>query len=153
MNIIKLLITVLAVLIFSSNGYADTSLVVSDDWIIAAPPNARVIAAYMTIINKSSQARKLINVSSEHFNRIEIHRTEMHGDVMSMVPQDELEIPARGSVSLQPGHYHLMLIGPESVPKRGEKVRLLLHFDNGETLHIDSPVHEAASGSKIRGLQ
>jgi copper(I)-binding protein len=136
---------------FLSNGYTDGSMVVSDDWIVAAPPNARVIAGYMTIENKSSQTRKLIKVSSEHFKRIEIHRTEMHGDIMRMVPQDELDIPARGNVSLQPGSYHLMLIGPESIPKEGERVNLILQFDNGETLHINSPVRAATSGSMMKG--
>ena len=151
MNIIKFVLTVLSVLMFLSNGYTDGSMVVSDDWIVAAPPNARVIAGYMTIENKSSQTRKLIKVSSEHFKRIEIHRTEMHGDIMRMVPQDELDIPARGNVSLQPGSYHLMLIGPESIPKEGERVNLILQFDNGETLHINSPVRAATSGSMMKG--
>jgi copper(I)-binding protein len=150
-NIVKFVLTILSAFIFLSHGYADGSIVVSDDWIVAAPPNASVIAGYMTIKNKSFQTRKLIKVSSEHFKRIEIHRTEMHGDVMRMVPQDELEIPARGAVSLQPGNYHLMLIGPESVPKEGAKVNLILQFDNGETLHLNSPVRKATSGSMMRG--
>jgi copper(I)-binding protein len=150
-NIIKFLLTVLSVLMLLSNGYADGSIVVSDDWIVAAPPNARVIAGYMSIGNKSSQSRKLIKVSSEHFKRIEIHRTEMRGDVMRMVPLEELDIPAGGAVSLQPGSYHLMLIGPEFVPKEGGNVNLILKFDNGEILHINSPVREATSGSMMRG--
>jgi len=150
-NIVKFVLMILSAFIFLSTGYADGSIVVSDDWIVAAPPNARVIAGYMTIKNKSSQTRKLIKVSSEHFKRIEIHRTEMHGDIMRMVPQDELDIPARGNVSLQPGSYHLMLLGPESVPKEGERVNLILQFDNGETLHINSPVRAATSGSMMKG--
>ncbi len=152
MNIVKFVLTILSVLVFLSHGYADASIVVSDDWIVAAPPNARVIAGYMTIKNTSSQTRKLIKVSSGHFKRIEIHRTEMSGDVMRMVPQDELEIAAGGAVSLQPGSYHLMLIGPESVPGEGEKVILILQFDNGETLRINSPVRKAVSGSMMRDL-
>ncbi len=152
MNIMKFFaLTVLSVLMFLSNGYADGSIVVSNDWIVAAPPNARVIAGYMIIENRSSRARKLIKVSGEHFKRIEIHRTVMHGDVMRMVPQDELDIPAGGAVLLQPGSYHLMLIGPESIPKEGEKVNLILHFDNGETLQINSPVRKAISGSMMKG--
>ena len=151
MNIIKFVLTVLSVLMCLSNGYTDGSMVVSDDWIVAAPPNASVIAGYMTIENKSSQTRKLIKVSSEHFKRIEIHRTEMHGDIMRMVPQDKLDIPAREAISLQPGSYHLMLIGPESIPKEGERVNLILQFDNGETLHINSTVRKATSGSMMRG--
>ena len=151
MNIVKFVLTILTVIVVLSQGYADGSIIVSDDWIVAAPPNATVIAGYMTIKNTSSQTRKLIEVSSEHVKRIEFHRTEMHGDVMRMVPQDVLEIPARGSMSLQPGSYHLMLIGPESVPEEGGKVNLILQFDNGETLHINSPVRKATGGSIMRG--
>ena len=153
MNPVKFILTALSFLVFLSNGYTDGSIVVSDDWIVAAPPNARIIAGYMTIENKSSQTRKLIKISSGHFKRIEIHRTEMNGDVMRMVPQDELLIPARGAVSLQPGNYHLMLIGPESVPKEGEKINLILQFDDGETRHLHSPVRKAVSGSMMRGPQ
>jgi hypothetical protein len=150
-NIVTFVLTILSAFIFLSNGHADDSINVRDAWIIAAPPNARVIAGYMTIENKSSKSRTLIGVSSGQFKRIEIHRTEMHGDVMRMVPQEELEIPAEGAISLQPGSYHLMLIGPEPVPKEGETVNLELQFDNGQTLHINSPVRAAKSGSMMRG--
>ena len=94
MNIVRFVFTILSALIFLSNGHADDSIIVRDAWIIAAPSNARVIAGYMTIKNKSSKSRTLIGVSSGQFKRIEIHRTEMHGDVMRMVPQEKLEIPA-----------------------------------------------------------
>jgi hypothetical protein len=150
-NIVTFVLTILSAFIFLSNGHADDSMNVRDAWIIAAPPNARVIAGYMTMKNKSSKSRTLIGVSSGQFKRIEIHRTEMHGDVMRMVPQEELEIPAKGAISLQPGSYHLMLIGPEPVPKEGETVNLELQFDNGQTLHINSPVRAAKSGSMMRG--
>jgi copper(I)-binding protein len=139
------ILAILLVLVCLSHVSADDSIIVSDAWMLEAPPNARVMAGYMTIENKSSKSRTLIGVSSEKFKRIEIHRTEMHGDIMRMVPQEELEIPAEGAISLQPGSHHLMLIGPESVPKEGERVILKLQFDNGKTLHVNSPVRAAKS--------
>ena len=151
MNIVTFVLTILSAFIFLSNSHAEDSINVRDAWIIAAPPNARVIAGYMTIENKSSKSRTLIGVASGQFKRIEIHRTEMHGDVMSMVPQVKLEIPAEGAISLQPGSYHLMLIGPEHVPKEGERVNLKLQFENGQTMHIYSPVRAAKSGRMMRG--
>jgi copper(I)-binding protein len=129
-----------------SNAGADDSIIIRDAWMLEAPPNARVIAAYMTIENRTSQSMTLIGVSSERFKRIEVHQTVMHGDVMRMVPQEELEIPARGMVSLKPGSYHLMLIGPESVPKEGDVINLKLQFDNGYTKHINVTVRSAKSG-------
>jgi copper(I)-binding protein len=57
-----------------------------------------------------------------------------------MIPQDSLSIPAGGSVTLDPGGFHLMLIGPKSVPKEGEEVDLLLKFSNGHSQRIKAPV-------------
>jgi copper(I)-binding protein len=137
---------ILLVLVCLSHVSADDSIIVRDAWMLEAPPNARVIAGYMTIENKTAKSRTLINVSSDKFKRIEVHRTEMHGDVMRMVPQEKLEIPAKGEVSLKPGNYHLMLIGPESVPKEGEVVNLELQFDNGYTKNINLTVRAAKRG-------
>ncbi len=145
------LVTLLSVFVFLSYGFAGDSIFVRDAWINEAPPNARVIAGYMTIENRSSETMVLTGVSSEHFKRIEIHRTEMHGDMMKMVQQEELGIPAGGTVSLQPGSYHLMLVGPESVPRKGETVSLVLHFDNGQILNINSPVRAAKSSNMHKG--
>ena len=141
---------ILAVIIFHSYGYAGNSISVRGAWIMAAPPNARVIAGYMTIENRSSDSRILVNVKSSHFKRIEIHRTINQGDMMKMVPRRTLEIPARGKVLLQPGSYHLMLIGPETVPREGEDVKLSLLFDNGLTLDIQVPVLSAINSSMMR---
>ena len=141
------MLPILLVLVCLSHVSADNSIIIRDAWMLEAPPNARVIAGYMTIENKTSKSITLIGVSSEQFERIEVHRTEMRGDVMRMVPQEKLEIPAKGEVSLKPGSYHLMLIGPESVPKEGEVVNLELQFDNGYTKNINLTVRSAKSGS------
>jgi copper(I)-binding protein len=144
------ILAALLALLCLSNVSAEDVIIVSDAWMLEAPPNARVIAGYMTIENKSSKSRTLIGVSGGQFKKIEIHRTEMHGDVMKMVPHEKLEIPAGGKVSLQPGSYHLMLIGPESVPKEGEVVSLKLQFDSGYTLHINSDVRAAKRGTSMK---
>jgi len=141
---------ILFVALCLSNASANDSIIVRDAWMLEAPPNARVIAGYMTIENKSSKSRTLIGVSSELFKKIEIHRTEMHGDIMRMVPQEELEIPAGAAVSLQPGSYHLMLIGPESVPQEGERITLKLQFNNNQIIHIELHVRSGKSYRMLR---
>jgi hypothetical protein len=98
------------------------------------------MAAYMTITNTSNETRAMTAVSSKLFNKVEIHRTEMHEGMAKMIPQKELIIPAGKSVSVEPGGYHLMLIDPASVPKEGEQVDMELHFDDGKTLHIKATV-------------
>ena len=41
----------------------------------------------------------------------ELHRTTIENEVMKMEPVPVIEVPARGSVALEPGGYHIMLMG------------------------------------------
>ena len=123
-----------------SSVYAHQQVSVDHAWVRSAPPGADVLAAYMIIKNDSEETRVLTEVSSSMFNRIEIHRTEMHEGMMKMIPQESLPIPGGGSVTLEPGGFHLMLIGPKSVPLEGEEVDLLLQFSNGHSQRIKVPV-------------
>ena len=128
------------VLIFPVIISAASSIMIHNAWIRSAPPNAKALAAYMMIENGSHEPRTLTAVSSKLFRKIEIHRTEMHEGIAKMIPQKQLVIPADGSVVLEPGGYHLMLIDPETVPREGEQVDMELRFDDGEILHIKAPV-------------
>lgn len=131
---------VFALTALMSSVFASDSIIIHDAWIRSAPSNVKVMAAYMTITNTTNETRELRAVSSTLFNKVEIHRTEMHEDMMKMIPQKHLNIPAGKSVNLEPGGYHLMLIDPASVPKEGEQVDMELHFDDGQILHIKVPV-------------
>jgi hypothetical protein len=133
-------IYIFALTALCSSVFASDAIMVHDAWIRSAPPNVKVLAAYMTITNVSSETRKLTSVSSSSFNKVEIHRTEMHEGMAKMIPQKGLIIPAGKSVSLEPGGYHLMLIDPKAVPREGKQVDMELHFDDGQTLHINVQV-------------
>jgi copper(I)-binding protein len=130
----------LTVIFVYSSAFAADSIVVHNAWIRSAPPNAKVLAAYMTIINHSDKPITLTVVSSSKFSNIEMHKTEMHGDTMKMIHQKQLNIPAQGSLILKPGEYHLMLMKPRSVPQVGKSVDMELRFDNGQILHINVPI-------------
>jgi copper(I)-binding protein len=145
---VKKIVTViyfLTTLFLFSIAFATDSIMVHDAWVRSAPPNAKVLAAYMIIVNKSGEPRKLTAVSSSRFDKVEMHKTEMHGEMMKMIPQKELEILPGGTLVLEPGGYHLMLMEPKSVPQEGEEVDIELHFDNGQTLHISVPVRAGST--------
>ncbi|HBH60808.1 MAG TPA: copper chaperone PCu(A)C [Nitrospiraceae bacterium] len=123
-----------------SSAHAHQQVSVDNAWVRSAPPGADVLAAYMIIKNKSEETITLTGVSGSMFGRIEIHRTEMHEGMMKMIPQESMSVPAGGSVTLEPGGFHLMLIGPKTVPKEGEEIDLLLQFSNGHSQRIKVPV-------------
>ncbi len=119
---------------------AGGNIIIEDPWIPAAPPNARVMAAFMTIRNVSSKPLTITSASSSLFRKIEIHRTEMHDGVMKMVPQEGLTIPPGKSIKFSPGGYHFMLKGPSRVPAAGESVPLEISLSDGSGKHLDIPV-------------
>lgn len=90
-------------------------------WIRAVPPNARTAAAYMILENTGTQDDQLIGVRSSIARTVELHTVQKRGDLLSMTPVKQIDIPAHGSTSLQPGGVHLMLIDLTRIPKMGEK--------------------------------
>src|SRR3990167_9482954 len=74
-----------------------------DPWVQAAPPNVKVLAAYLEIKNNGEKPQLLVNVSSPAFDQVEIHRSVMHGNMAHMEHLKELTIPPHASVTLKPG--------------------------------------------------
>lgn len=138
-KVVSILVIIILLFIFSS-AYAHQQVAVHNAWVRSAPPGADVLAAYMVLHNESEETRVFTGVSSGICDRVEIHKTEMHEGMMNMIPQDSLSIPPGGSVTLEPGGFHLMLIGPKSVLKEGDEVDLLLKFSNGHSQQIKVPV-------------
>jgi len=57
-----------------------------------------------------------------------------------MHPIDRLEIPPGGTVSLEPGGYHLMLMGVGAELKVGGKIELRLEFEKAGTVVVQAEV-------------
>ena len=103
-----------------------------------------VSAAYMVIENETSAADKLIGVSCNVADMAEIHETKQTSDGMtSMQPvQGGLQIPAQGSVTLQPGGYHIMLMGLHQNLVVGQAFSMTLKFQSGKQMTINVPVKQ-----------
>ena len=144
-------ISILMMMFVVSSASAAEPVMVHDAWVRSAPPNARALGAFMEIMNVSDKPVALIAASSRRFGKVELHKSEMHGEMMKMVPQKKMVVPAGGSLTLKPGSYHLMLMKPKSVPQAGELVDLELRFDSGLTLHIKALVRAAKGGGMMKG--
>ena len=99
------------------------------------------LAAYMTIKNTSTTDDRLLSVSVD-FADASIHETKMDGDVMQMVEVDGIDIPARQSVELKTGSFHIMLMNPTEVPQVGSIVNLTLEFEKAGTIIVPAQVIE-----------
>jgi len=133
--------------LFSSSAFTNESVEVSfsKSWISEAPPTVSVLAGYTSIHNASDKPIKLINVSSPTFSRIEIHRSVLNGDMVSMEKQESLEIPAKSTVLLSPGNLHLMLFEPNNPLRSGDTATLNFSFSNGHNQTIEATVERRSS--------
>ena len=103
---------------------------ISDAWSRATPPGAKVAAGYLTMRNKSAAADRLVGASSPAAARVETHVTEKQGEVVRMREVKGYEVPAKGSFELKPGGAHLMLVDVRRPFKEGDKIPLVLRFQN-----------------------
>jgi len=129
------LVTVLA-----SPAFAELP-VASKAMINPTPPSAKVAAGYVNLHNPGGDSLEISAVSSPAINRVEIHKTEMHNDVMSMRELPSVTIPAGESVQFTHGGLHIMLMDLEAPMIPGDVVPLVFHTNNGD-LMVDFKVAE-----------
>ena len=115
-----------------------------DPWVQAAPPNTRVLAAYMSLHNAGSGPQTLVGAASSAFAQVELHRTVMHGEMAHMEAVAELALPPGQTVVLKPGGLHFMLIEPRLPPAVGARVPITLRFEGGATLAVEAVVRAPA---------
>lgn len=117
---------------------------VSDATISATPgPNA---AAYATIVNAGGEADRLIAVKSEIATASELHEMTMQGEVMQMRAIDGIDIPAGGTVKLEAGGTHIMLIGVTAPLEDAHSATLVFVFAKAGEVAVDMRVHKAGAG-------
>ncbi len=113
---------------------ADSAIAVQDAWIREAPPNATVLAGYMTLDNRSDESLSLVSASAAAFHEIMIHRTEQKDGMTQMTHQEQVIIPANGKVLFVPGGYHLMLMNPKQPLSVGDQVTVSFIFGDQSEL-------------------
>ena len=76
--------------------------------------------------------------SSGAANDVTLHRMKMHGTVMEMAAvEGGLEVPAGGTVALDPMGSHLMLTGMPAPLVEGQCVEMVLHFAHAGDVPIE----------------
>jgi len=128
--------------VFAKEGF---EVDISEAWISEAPPTVSVLAGYANIHNASDRPITLLTVSSPNFSKIEIHRSVLNGDMVSMKKQDSLEIPARSTIILSPGDLHLMLFDPVKPLRSGDTASLNFSLSDGISIFIEAKVARRSS--------
>lgn len=120
------------------------TLWVEHPWARATAGQAANGAAYLTVVNQGG-ADRLVSVSSSVATTVELH-THLHEDgVMRMRSVSNVDIPAGGRVVLEPGGYHIMLIGLKGPLKEGRRIPLTLVFEKAGSMDVEAVVLAAGA--------
>ena len=119
-------------------------LEVAHAWARPTVPSASEGVVYLTIFNHGKAADALTGVSTSAAKRAELHTSDMIGGMMQMRAATSFAIPAGGSLALEPGGDHIMLLGLTAPLKRGDSIDLTLTFERQGKVDLVVPVTDAA---------
>ena len=121
----------------TAEEYTIGDLVIDSPMAFETAQTAQTAGGFMTITNNGEAADRLLAVEAD-FPRVEVHTTEMDGDVARMIHLEEgLTLPAGETVTLQPGGFHVMFMGLGGDPfEVDEQVPATLIFENAGRIEV-----------------
>lgn len=119
-------------------------LTIDHPWARASAGPARNSAAFMTIHN-AGKADRLVAAAGDVAERVELHTHLMEGNVMKMRQVEAIDVPAEGMAKLQPGGFHVMLIGLHEPLKEGDSFPLTLTFEKAGKVTLEVAVEAITS--------
>ena len=110
---------------------------IENAWVRPTVPGQKVAGAFMDI--SAERDLELVAVATPVAAAVELHFMRMVGERMEMRELESIRLPARKTVSLEPGGLHAMLIGLTSQIEAGDRIPMTLTFKNsqGEQGSID----------------
>ena len=107
----------------------------------ALPAAARSAAGYLEIVNAGSVGDRLLGVETAIAKQAMLHTTDHGADgVARMIHLDAIDIPAGGTVLLEPGGLHIMLMGLTGPLTEGDMIPATLVFERAGRVEIEFSV-------------
>lgn len=125
---------------FASATQAAMSLNTDDIWLRESVPGAENGAGFGALINTSDNDVVIVGAHSEVAGDVEIHQHVSRNGQMRMESIEALTVPADEEVKLQPGGYHLMLLGLKQPLTTGDEHQITLLLASGEAITMTAMV-------------
>lgn len=126
----RALIAGLALLLGACDA-ANAPLVATDVEITRPMPGMQMSAGFLSLANSTAAPIAITRIVSPQFEAVEMHETTVSDGVARMRRLDALVVPAKGSVTLQRGGKHLMLMRPVDLENT-----VTLRFYSGDALQL-----------------
>ncbi len=114
------------ILLFCS-GLACAQVTIADPWVRGTVGGMRATGAFMQITSKTDV--KLVAAASPVARTVEVHEMAVVDNVMRMREVQSIAVEAGKPVMLEPGGYHVMLIGLDKPLAPGASVPITLTFE------------------------
>jgi len=111
------------------------------------PASPDVGAVYLTIKNDSSQPDELLSVTSTVAAETMVHHDVTTGNTETMIPAGPITIGPGKTLVLQPGGYHVMLMGLNRRLVVGEVIQVTLVFLRAGRITVDVPIVPLVPGA------
>jgi hypothetical protein len=128
----------------STLATSEASVVVSKQWARTSPMATTTGAAYMDITATAGDELLSAAVDASVAGTVELHEVVMSGGSMTMQQVDKIMLPAGETVSLEPGGYHVMLMGLAKPLEVGDTIAVTLTFATAGEITVDVPVLDEA---------
>ena len=116
-----------------------STVTVADARVTLPAVRGRPGAAYFTLRGGDRPAR-LVRITADRAERIELHETRTIGGVMRMAALGETQVPAGATIAFGPGGRHAMLFGLDPVLRPGDRVRLTFSFEQAPPVTVQADV-------------
>ena len=128
-----------------SGGSAATEadgVTVADAWTKSAEEG--MSAAFGTLSNSGDDDVTVVSVASDASPMLELHETVANdtGEMVMREVDGGFVIPAGGTLTLEPGGSHIMLMDLAAPLKAGDEVAYTMTFSDGSTLEFATPVKD-----------
>ena len=137
-TILAIFFSFAAIFTVQAHEYKAGSLEIIHPWSRATVPNAKVAGGYFKIINKGQEADRLVKVTADLSDDVQIHEMAVVDGVMKMRHlTNGTEIPAGGDIEFKPGSFHIMFMDLKNGLKEGEKFKGKLFFEKAGEVDVD----------------
>lgn len=140
MSLKSILVGALAALTLAVPAWAEIEI--HDQY--ARSSNAMAGAAFMVIHNMGDTDDRLIGVTSDAAQRVELHtHMEDENGVMKMIHvEDGFDLPAGGELALVRGADHVMFMGLTAPFEQADVITITFQFENAGDVVVEIPVDQ-----------
>ncbi|WP_244970563.1 copper chaperone PCu(A)C [Novosphingobium aerophilum] len=135
-----------------AHSYQTRTLAIAHPWSRETAPGQSVGGGFMTITNKTVVEDRLVSGTSPVAAEVQLHTMTMDGGVMRMRQVDGgIAVPAKGTLELKPGSYHIMFMGLKRPLRQGERFPVTLQFQRAGRVTVLFAVQPITSTGPMEG--